>query len=243
MISDSTSALHRYVNDKTRGEVVPRFETMAAARMVDANDQDQRILWYRGFRSIAETPAGLAKTKALLNGQLSVPGVQLRPLDRWTMLTSLIAFNDPDATAMFEAEKKRDPTGDGQKYAYVAEAAKPDPEIKKKYFDEYLHNSAREEDWIESSLRSFNYWNQSALTEPYLRPALDALPQVKRERKIFFLVGWLNAFIDGQQSAAAQSEVHEYLRTAALAPDLRLKILQAVDELDRTVKIRSRFPD
>lgn len=243
MISDSTAALHRYVNDKTRGDLVPRFETMAATRMVDAKDQDQRILWYRGFRSIAETPAGLAKIKALLNGQLTVPGVQLRPLDRWTMLTSLIAFNDLDSAAIFETEKKRDPSGDGQKYAYVAEAAKPDAEIKKKYFDEYLHNSAREEDWIESSLRSFNYWNQSALTEPYLRSALDALPQVKRERKIFFLVGWLNAFIDGQQSAAAQSEVHEYLRTAALEADLRLKILQAVDELDRTVKIRSKFPN
>jgi aminopeptidase N len=181
--------------------------------------------------------------KRLLNGQLSVPGVQLRPLDRWTLLTALIALKDSDADSLFAAEKKRDPSGDGQKYAYSAEAARPDPKIKEKYFDEYTHNHTREEDWIESSLRSFNYWNQPALTQPYLRPALGALPQIKKERKIFFLVDWLNAFIDGQQSAAAQAEVREYLRDPSLEPDLRLKILQAVDELDRTVKIRGKFPE
>jgi aminopeptidase N len=201
-----------------------------------------RIVWFRGLRSIAETPDGRAKLKSLLNGQLSIPGVELRPLDRWTMVTGLIALNDPDARAIFEAERKRDPGGDGQKYAYIAEAARPDPGGKKKYFNDYLDNPSREEDWIQQSLRAFNYWNQSQLTQPYLKPSLEALPQIKRERKIFFLVDWLNAFIEGQQSSDADAQVHEYLRTAALEPDLRLKILQAVDELDRTAKIRQKFP-
>ena len=241
LLSNSTVALHRYVGDKTRADFAPRFETMTASGMLDAKEQDLRILWFRGLRSIAETPEGRAKVKALLNGQLSVPGVQLRPLDRWTMITSLIALGDPDAGSIFEAERKRDPGGDGQKYAYVAEAARPDAQEKQKYFDDYMHNASREEDWVEQSLRSFNYWNQSQLTERYLGPALDALPQIKKQRKIFFLVDWLNAFIDGQQSAAAQAEVHEYLRRPSLEPDLKLKILQAVDELDRTVKIREKF--
>ena len=80
------------------------------------------------------------------------------------------------------------------------------------------------------------------LTEPYLKPALEALPQIKLNRKIFFLVDWLDAFLGGQQSAAAQAQVHEYLKTATIDTDLRLKILQVVDELDRTVAIRQRFP-
>ena len=124
----------------------------------------------------------------------------------------------------------------------MARAARPDPATKNEYFDEYLHNASRPEDWIEQSLGSFNYWSQSELTFPYLRQALDALPQVKRERKIFFLLAWLNAFIGGQQSEAAKGQVHEYLNTASMDKDLRLKILEVVDELDRTVKIRSRYP-
>ena len=143
--------------------------------------------------------------------------------------------------AVLAAEEKRDPSGDGKKYAYMAAAARPDAETKKHYFDEYLHDASRPEDWIEISLGSFNWWNQSDLTLPYLGPALDALPQVKRERKIFFMLAWLNAFIGGQQSAAAQKQVHDFLNTAALDKDLRLKILEVVDELDRTVKIRGKY--
>jgi aminopeptidase N len=64
---------------------------------------------------------------------------------------------------------------------------------------------------------------------------------VKRERKIFFLVGWLDAFMDGQESRASLDVVQRYLASANPDPDLRLKILEAMDELDRTVRIRTAF--
>jgi aminopeptidase N len=54
-------------------------------------------------------------------------------------------------------------------------------------------------------------------------------------------MAWLSAFIEGQQSPEAQAEVHQYLATATIDEDLRLKILQVSDELDRTVKIRSKY--
>jgi len=239
----ATMALHFYVSDGLRDQLVAPLETIAADRMAHSANQDLRIVWFRGLQALAETPAGRAKLKALLSGQLSVPGVELRPLDRWNLVTGLIALGDPEADALFDSEQKHDPSGDGPKYAYIAEAARPTRETKQKYFDDYLHNASRPEDWVEESLWTFNYWNQSALTEPYLQPALDALGQIKRERKIFFLVDWLDAFLDGQHTPAAQARVQEYLRTAPVEKDLQLKILQAVDDLDRTVAIRRKFPE
>ena len=238
----TVTALHRYVSSDTRRKFVSAFETTADDRMLHSTQKDLRILWFRTLRGVAETPAGRADLKDLLNGKLAVPGVELRQLDRWNLVTALIALNDPESDAVFRAEQQRDHTGEGLKYAYIAAAARPDGKTKRQYFDDYLHDPARPEDWIEESLDAFNYWNQSELTEPCLKPALKALPQIKRERKIFFLMAWLDAFIGGQQSAAAQAEVHDYLRSADLDRDLRLKILQAVDELDRTVKIRQKFP-
>jgi aminopeptidase N len=243
ILGRATTALHRYVSASTRGKFVPALEALAADRMVDSTDQSLRITWFRALRGVAETPEGLGKLKALLSGQLSVPGVPLRPLDRWSLVTSLIALGDPEADAIFNAEKLRDHSGEGQKYAFAAEAARPDGATKRKYFDDYLHNPTRPEDWIDQSLGPFNFWNQSALTKSYLKPALEALPQIKCERKIFFLVGWLNAFVEGQQSPEAQAEVTNFLRAAPLDQDLKLKILQVKDELDRTVAIRQRFPD
>ncbi|MGH9742450.1 MAG: M1 family aminopeptidase, partial [Candidatus Acidiferrum sp.] len=242
LIGHVDTGLHRYLSDAVREEIVPRAETLAADHMLHSEDRDFRIIWFRGLRSIAETPQGRAQLKDILGGKLAVPGVELRPLDRWTIVTALVALNDPDADALLAAEEKRDHTGDGLKYAYVAQAARPDAATKQKYFNDYLHDPSRPEDWIAQSLGAFNYWNQSQLTLPYLKPALEALPQVKRDRKIFFLLGWLNAFIGGQQSSAAQSQVRDFLAHAPLDNDLRLKILEVSDELDRTVKIRQRYP-
>src|SRR5579864_5809303 len=241
IIGRTLAALHRYVSPEVRGQLAPKMEILAAEQMLHSSSQDLRITWFRALRGVAETAKARGQLKEMLNGKLTVPGVELRPLDRWNIVEALIAQNDPDAETILAAEEKRDPSGDGKKYAYMAAAARPDATTKKQYFDEYLHNTARPEDWIEISLGSFNWWNQSDLTLPYLGPALDALPQVKRERKIFFMLAWLNAFIGGQQSAAAQKQVHDFLDKAALDKDLRLKILEVVDELDRTVKIRGKY--
>ncbi|HEY2499290.1 MAG TPA: M1 family aminopeptidase [Candidatus Angelobacter sp.] len=241
IIGHTITALHRYVSPEVRGELVPKVETLAADQMLHSPSQDMRITWFRALRGVAETAKARGQLKDMLSGKLQVPGVELRPLDRWNMVATLVALNDPEAEAVLAAEEKRDPSGDGKKYAYMAMAARPDEKTKKQYFDEYLHDAARPEDWIELSLGSFNWWNQSALTFPFLGPSLDALPQVKRERKIFFMLAWLNAFIGGQQSAAAQKQVHEYLQTASLDKDLKLKLLEVVDELDRTVKIREKY--
>ena len=242
LISHVATGLHRYVNQKVRMEIVPRAESLASKRMLDSPSQDLRIIWFRGLRAIAESPQGRTHLKEVLAGKLPVPGVELRPLDRWTMVTALIALSDPEAEAFYAAEHKRDDTGDGQKYAYVSQAARPEKASKERYFSEYLRVSSHPEDWIEQSLGSFNYWNESELTLPYLKPALEALPKIKQERKIFFLLAWLNAFIEGQQSPDAQAQVHEFLRSTPLDRDLQLKILEVSDELDRTVKIRQRYP-
>jgi aminopeptidase N len=242
LIGHVATALHRYVNPNARAEMVPPVEALASNQMLHSPSQDLRIIWFRALRAIAESPEGRAQLKDLLSGKLAVPGVELRPLDRWTIVTALIALHDPEAEALLATEQKRDSSGDGQKYAYMAQAARPESASKQRYFDDYLHDSSRPEDWIEQSLGPFNYWNESELTLPYLKPALEALPQIKRERKIFFALGWLNAFIGGQQSAAAQAQVHEFLKSATLDKDLQIKILEVSDELDRTVKIRKRYP-
>ncbi|HEX3683407.1 MAG TPA: M1 family aminopeptidase [Bryobacteraceae bacterium] len=235
-------ALHHYAGADARGQAAPHFEKLALDRMLNSSTQGLRIMWFRTLRSVAEAPLGLNELKDLLNGKSAIPDVRLRPLDRWTMVAALLAHGDPQASAIYQSEKQHDQTGDGQRYAYVAGAAKPDAATKKWYFDDYLHNPARQEDWIAQSLGAFNFWNQSTLTGPYLRPALDALPQIKQQRKIFFVLAWLNAFIQGQESPAADAEVHSWLASAPSDRDLKLKVLQVSDELDRIVTIRERFP-
>jgi aminopeptidase N len=283
LLARTQTAVHHYVSAQTQPELLARAATLAAEQISSNPDHDLRIVWFRSLAGFAAQPAGQAVLKDLLQEKRTIPGVDLRQQDRWSLVTALIAHGDPEADSLFAAEQKRDPSGDGLKFAWVAQAARPDPATKQRYFADYTGWPSTEspsdstshaitglallsvrtfeasssvpdptltsapgsrtisEDWIQSSLGAFNYWNQSALTAPYLEPALQALPQVKRERKIFFLVAWLDAFIDGQQSQASLETVQRYLATANPDPDLRLKILEATDELDRTVRIRAKF--
>ena len=243
MLAHATTAFQRYLSDSQRRTLARELESLLEQRMEEAPDLGLRILYYRTFRAVAVTPQALAHLKRLLAGTSTVPGLEIKPLDRWTMLAALLAHADPDAPALFRAEQERDSTGDGRKYAYVAGAARPDAATKKRYFEDYRANRALPEDWVEQSLATFNYWNQSALTHPYLHAALASLPQIKRERKIFFVLAWLNAFIGGQQSEAAAREVRQWLRTTPPDPDLARQVLEVLDELDRTVRIRARFSE
>ena len=74
-----------------------------------------------------------------------------------------------------------------------------------------------------------------------MAPALNALQMLKRQRKIFFINGWLSSFVAGHSSTEAQKAVDEYLSRKDIDPDLRLKVLEVKDDLDRTVRIRRRW--
>jgi aminopeptidase N len=241
VIGRMIGALHHYVPDAARPALAARAEKMAHDEMLRSPNKDMRILWFRALRNVAETAQGRVWVKEVLAGKATPPGVEIKPLDRWSMIMGLLAFNDPQAEALLAAEEKRDQTGEGKKYAYMAAAAKPENASKQKYFDDYLHNSRVQEDWVTESLGPFNYWNQTQLTRAYLKPALEALPQMKRERKIFFVLAWLNSFVGSQQSPEAQAEVDQFLSSGNLDRDLKLKVLEAKDELDRTVKIRAKY--
>ena len=240
-----STALHSYMAPATRKALVPQVDEAFSDAMLRNHDLGLRIVNFRTFLSIAETPKALQEVKDLLDGKLVVPGLKLKPLDRWNLVGHLIEMSDPDAQTRYASEKRSDHSGEGQKYAYAAEAESPSAEIKARYFDEYLHSQTIQEDWITQSLQPFNSWNQTQFTHRYLTQALNDLPEIKKHRKIFFLGAWLETFIEGQNtiqnSPEAQATVHAWLAGRNIDPDLRLKVLEVSDSLDRTVLIGQRF--
>jgi len=107
----------------------------------------------------------------------------------------------------------------------------------------YFGDKDLNEDWVTASLRAFHDPEQDGYTQRYLVPALDSLPWIQQNRRIFFLGNWVSATLDGQRSEQALAAVDDMLRRrAGLARDLREKILQSRDELERTVEIRRAFP-
>ena len=112
---------------------------------------------------------------------------------------------------------RRDTTTSGRRSAFVAGAAEPTAAVKQRYFDRYFRDTTLNEDWATASLRAFNAPDQAALSLPYLVPALDSLPWIQRNRRIFFLGSWLGGFIGGQHSPAALAAIDDFLARAPVA--------------------------
>ncbi len=131
---------------------------------------------------------------------------------------------------------------DTAKYVFLAGAASPDPRIKKEYFRLYLDPKGPPEQWVSESLSWFHWPGQERVTLPFLEPALERLEWVKAHRKIFFMPAWIDAFVNGHSSREALETVRRFLRLhPGLPGDIRLKVLQSLDRLERAVRVRRRW--
>lgn len=231
-----------YLSPAQRDSLLPRLErTLTEGVADDTRSYSIRKMHLDALIGIAGTPAALAHLDALLDST-RVAGEALRAPTRWAIVTALIASGAPSAEARLAAETRRDSTSEGRRLAFAAGAAFPSAAVKARYFTRYFADRDLNEDWVTASLRAFNDPRQQALTIRYLTPALDTLPWIQRNRRIFFLGSWLAAFLGGQTSPTALAQVDRYLEShPALPRDLRQKILQEEDELRRTVRIRAAF--
>jgi aminopeptidase N len=242
-----------------------RVEDMLIERMQNAPSLGQRITFYRAFLNIAasEKARGVFKTLLATGGNLSgsegaarrsgasegtLPtgrvsaSIPLKTKDKFDIVTRLLILNDPDAPRLLAELEKTETSDDAKRYAYAAKAGIATAENKARYWKDFTENKEISESWIEAAFGPWNSIRHSELTLPYLERALRELPYHKRNRKIFFVNGWLGAFIGGQRSEEALAIVSKFLAdNPGLDNDLRLKILENVDLIERAVRIRGKY--
>ena len=233
-------AADAYLSPSEKAEILPKLES--SLRNV-ANDTSRpyeiRKPNLDALIRITRTPDGLRYLDELLDGATAA-GSPLRAPTRWAIVTRLIATGYPTANNRLAQETRSDSTSEGKRYAFIAGAAVPDSNVKREYFKRYLSDPELNEEWATSSLGAFNETDQQALTLKYLKPALDTLPWLQKNRRIFFIGSWLGGFLGGQSTPAAVATVREFLASnPELGKDLREKILQDLDELETTVEIRT----
>jgi aminopeptidase N len=242
LVGRLTTSLTRYGSASARDAMLPDVERLLLTGASDSTrSYGTRKSHLDAYIGLARSPGALARLRGWLAGD-TITGLPLRAPTRWSLVTRLVARGASDADALIAAERGRDNTSEGQRQAFVAAAAKPDSAVKAALFTRWFADASLNEEWVTSSLRAFHEPEQQALTRRYLTPALDTLPWVQQNRRIFFLGSWLGGTLGGQSDPAALTLVDRWLAAhPGLAPDLRHKVLQSRDELERTVRIRARF--
>jgi aminopeptidase N len=242
-----------------------RFENVLLDRLQHAPTAGQRITFYRAFVANATTAKGREVLKQMLEqasrsrenhpvAEAATPLLRkegspkngkplgLRTKDKFDIVTRLIILGDADAPKLLSELERTETSDDAKRYAYAARAAFGTAENKAKFFADFTSNKNISESWIESAIVPFNSIRHADLTQPYLERALKELPNLKRTRKIFFINNWLSAVISGQRDEKALAIVNKFLvDNPDLDRDLRLKILENVDLVERAVRIRTKY--
>lgn len=244
VVSRLTRAATAYLDNTARSTLLPDLErSLLAAANDSRRAYDVRKAFLDAFIRVASTNVAVHTLDGFLDST-AVAGAPLRAPTRWTIVTRLVALGAPTAEARLRTETARDRTAEGQRRSFVAMAARPDSATKAEYFRRYFADATLNEDWATASLDGFNDLGAQALSRRYLRAALDSLPWIQKNRRIFYLGSWLGSFLDGQTDQAGLDIVQSFLRDRRdLGFDLRSKVQQAADELERTVRIRRSFSE
>jgi aminopeptidase N len=234
------TALSRYAPEAEAERVRPAWEALLARRASDSTlPYGLRKAALDALVETAKSPAARAVLREYLSGARNFDGGPVKQPTRWSIVQRLVSLAEPDAMALYRAEVARDSTPEAARRAFMAGAAERDAATKEAYFRRYLDDPRLNEEWVTASLGAFNDPAQASLSLPWLRPSLDRLEWIRDNRRIFFLPRWINAFIGGHTSAEALATVDRFLaETPDLPPDVKRKVLQARDELERTVAVR-----
>ena len=247
MLGRAGTALNYYMSEPPASagsnDLVRKLEEILISKMQTAETAGQRITFYRSFLNIASSEKAKSLLKEFLNpaGTIKSP-FPFKTKDKFDVVSKLFSLGDKDAPQLLADLQKTETSDDAKRYAYAAQAGIPTAGNKARYWNDFVNNKEISESWIEAAFGSFNSVKHSQHTLPYLEKALAELPNHKRDRKIFFVNGWLGAFIGGQKSEEALVIVNKFLAAnPGLDKDLRLKILENLDVIERAVKIRKKF--
>ena len=146
----------------------------------------------------------------------------------WIITTERQRLDGSDPSKPFSKNKL-------DQFDFVSRAAMPEHEVLDSVFSVLLTPEGRAvELWAATALGYLNHFLRDSASVRYIRPALDALLEVKATGDIFFPGNWCRALLSSHRSEEALKELEGFLRDNPDYPQLlRNKILIAAYGLQR----------
>lgn len=238
LLNRTQLAFNTYLSKTQRQALAARLEEVLFNEVLGNKSVSLRSTFLKTLYFVISTKEGTAKLRSFLEKE--PPEIKFSSRDRFELIAALLAVGDPDAPRLLAQQSAADSSDSGRKYAFIAGVAEPSAQAKERYFKLYQQDTSLPERWIEESLANFNLPAHHTLTAPFLEQALEELPRIKKTRKIFFANSWLAAFLGGQMSRESLAVTDRFLQTE-LDKDLKLKVLEFRDTLEKAVAIREKF--
>lgn len=217
------------------------LELMLWQTMLDAEDSARKKIYFEAYRDFALSNEALDRLTQVWQQQLEIEGLTLSENDYIGLATTL-AIKLPQRSNEIVTEQldKIENADRRRRFEWISPALSAEQQTRNEFFNSLADESNREiESWVLGALSALHHPLRRNVSESYLLPSLELLQEIQVTGDIFFPARWLGASLSNYNSATAAATVREFL---AQRPEynyqLRLKILQAADDLFRAEQLR-----
>ena len=140
LIGRVATAIDQYGDPSNRVHSGTRCRSDACLPRGGRAGSDFQLAWARAFIASATSDADVAYVKGLLDGSVTVPGLEIDTDMRWGIVGSLAGAGNAD-DSLISAELERDPTDDGERHAAAARASRPTAEAKAETWERVMNDT------------------------------------------------------------------------------------------------------
>ncbi|MBQ9185309.1 MAG: aminopeptidase [Bacteroidales bacterium] len=223
----------------TRGSLSGTPEIEHVLAVVAANEevpQQIRLSAFRSLRSIVRQDAIVQEMYRTWDEKTTFGSLKLSEGD-YIALSYELAVRMPEKYDYIGSKQRGRIKGVDKlrEFDYKYRAVHPSKAYRDSLFNSFLEPENRiQEPWTAVCLSYLNHPLRQEEALEYIRPALEALPDVQRTGDIFFPKNWISAVLRGHESEAAADILRDFLDdNADFKPLLKNKVLQAGDHLLR----------
>jgi len=229
----------RYLSDSARRAAAPAVERTLWDALDRAPTPGRKGALFSAIIGVSLTAEGLARLERIWRKQEKPRGFPMSESQQISIAEGLALRGVSNAESILDEQERRITNPDRKARARFMRAALSADRARRDALFQSLAKveNRRRESWVLDAMGAMNHPLRAADALPNLRASLALAEEIQRTGDIFFPLSWLNATLGGHHSAAALTVVHEFLRAHPdMNPRVRGKLLQAADDLDRSVR-------
>jgi aminopeptidase N len=233
-------AYWRFVDADARRSLAGEVETELWRGLDQSSTVGRRRAIFDALVSVTLTDDGIEKLERIWREQETLEGLPLAERQYTQLAEALAVRGVPDAEGILDAQHSRIENPDRRaRFRFVRPALSRDRIVRDSVFESLKDAANRErEPWVLAAVSFLHHPLRAETAIEYIRPSLELVEEIQRTGDIFFPLRWLNATLDGHQSAEAADIVARFLDEAPdYPPRLGAKIIQAADDLFRAARI------
>lgn len=235
----SDQVIHLFWNYFSKEERIQRQneigELLFTRLQLDEESSIKKTL-FNSFLSIAYTGIARDRLYKIWRQELLIPDLILNQDDFTKIAMRLALYEHYKAFEILnEARVAINDSNKIKRFDFLMPALSPENKIRNKFFKSFTHKENREkENWVLSACYYIHHPIRQETAIESLELSLNLIEEIQKTGDIFFPKAWLNYTIGMYSSGEAYLILTEFLEANPnLNPQLRLKILQATDDLYR----------